>query len=230
MTEHQRRPQLLGQALELVVEQTAGLASGRLRRRVGLVGADGGAIAHGRLAFVSVPPGRLGTCVCRHAVSDAVQPVAEGTTLADRRRLAGQHQKRGLERVVGVVVIAEHPSANPVHHRSVAFHEHANAASSRWRMNRSRRWPSVVSAGSRTPISRRTWRRKGPNCCGVMGGPLAALPKIRNPNIEIRNNFKNPNSKSKTNGPLFRFFQSPALWVGSARRAEPRKRPVTDRA
>ena len=70
------------------------------------------------------PPGREGARPERGARGHAVQPGAEGITHPERAGLADEHQERGLERVVRVVLVAQDPLASAEDHRPVALHEH----------------------------------------------------------------------------------------------------------
>jgi hypothetical protein len=60
----------------------------------------------------------------RDAGGDAVEPGGQRRPVADRRRPAEQDEERGLEGVVGVGGVAEHPPADAEHHRPVPADEH----------------------------------------------------------------------------------------------------------
>jgi hypothetical protein len=49
----------------------------------------------------------------------AVQPRADRLALADRAGLAEQHEEGRLERVLGLVRVAQDPPADAEHHRAV---------------------------------------------------------------------------------------------------------------
>src|SRR5262249_10912268 len=59
------------------------------------------------------PPTRTTSHLQRHAVSDAIEPVAQRLTLVDRAGLARQDQERGLESVLGVLLVLEDAPAGP---------------------------------------------------------------------------------------------------------------------
>src|SRR5262249_13651761 len=54
---------------------------------------------------------------------DATQPVPEPFGLSDRPGLACQHQKRGLESVLGVLLLTQYPPAHAHDQRTVSMHE-----------------------------------------------------------------------------------------------------------
>src|SRR5438046_541113 len=58
------------------------------------------------------------------AIGNAVQPTAERALFPERRRLAGQYQKRRLASVLGVVALAQHPPAQRQHHRPMPLDQY----------------------------------------------------------------------------------------------------------
>ena len=67
--------------------------------------------------------GRVGPRPGRDAMRDAVQPARERVLHPERPRLAGQHEERGLEGVLGGVLVAEHAPADAEDHRPVPLHQ-----------------------------------------------------------------------------------------------------------
>ena len=59
----------------------------------------------------------------RHAVGDAVQPGGDRVTLADRRGLAGEDEERGLEGVLGVLLLTQHVAADAPNKPAVALQQ-----------------------------------------------------------------------------------------------------------
>src|SRR5947199_4834674 len=57
------------------------------------------------------------------AISDAVQPVADHAARPHIRRLTHQHEKRGLKRILGVLLVPEHTAADAKHHWPVPAYE-----------------------------------------------------------------------------------------------------------
>jgi hypothetical protein len=85
-----------------------------LRRRLGHV-------RHLRLLRPSFARQRPG--FQRRLVGDAVQPVADLFARYDGRRLADENQEGRLERILGVVVVAEDPTAHAQDHRAQPSHQ-----------------------------------------------------------------------------------------------------------
>ena len=113
VAQHDRQTMLLGEAVDLAVEQGEPFAVARRdpARHVFerfLLGAT--ADAHG-----------LG--LQGNAISDAVEPGADALPRHDCGGLADEDEKGGLEGVVGVVHVAEDAAANAEHHRSMAAHD-----------------------------------------------------------------------------------------------------------
>ena len=54
----------------------------------------------------------------------AVQPVADLCSGPDGRRLADEDEESGLERILGVVVIAQNTAADAPDHSGMPAHEH----------------------------------------------------------------------------------------------------------
>jgi hypothetical protein len=80
--------------------------------------------------FVDPPLDRGGLATPAHPESDPVEPTADGIGIADRAGLAPQHEECRLERVLGIVRVAEDLSADPEHHRSMALHQGREGRSS----------------------------------------------------------------------------------------------------
>ena len=66
-----------------------------------------------------VSPGGGDLGLGRNPKRDPVQPGAQRVTHPERARLAHQHQKRGLKRILDVVRVAQHAPADSQHHRSM---------------------------------------------------------------------------------------------------------------
>jgi len=116
VAEHQRRPVLLRQVQQLLIQERAQLIDRLFRMNFGL--------RHGsEPPFVRMPPGRAGAGLLRQAIRHAEQPAPKRRLLANRGCLASQHQEYGLEDVLGVLVVAEHAPANGQHQRPVPAHQ-----------------------------------------------------------------------------------------------------------
>ena len=57
-------------------------------------------------------------------VSDTVKPARQGVFDPEGSSLAGEHQESRLERVLGVMLVAEHAAADTQHHRPVPLDQH----------------------------------------------------------------------------------------------------------
>ena len=111
LAQNQNGPIVRGQAADLVVDDRAQLGHRiRLDFRLG---------QHRHLHFVNAPPGSQGPAVQGRPMSHAVEPVAEHVSGRDGSRLAREDKKRGLERILGVVVIAQNPPADAPDHGPV---------------------------------------------------------------------------------------------------------------
>src|SRR5262245_23427985 len=77
-----------------------------------------------RLSVAGLPPGRVTPGAEGSAVSDAVQPARQRILLADGRRLAGEDDERGLECILGVLVMARHAEADIPDQPLMAAQEH----------------------------------------------------------------------------------------------------------
>ena len=66
---------------------------------------------------------RLGPRPSRNPIRHAVKPAWQEVSVPDRRCLADQHQERRLEGVLDVPRVAEHPSTQAQHHRTVQVHQ-----------------------------------------------------------------------------------------------------------
>src|SRR5207253_2230409 len=86
-----------------------------------LAGALYGYGAHHALAVVL--PVTCGSCLESDAPGHAVKPVADRILPAYRAGLAREHEKSGLECVLGVLLIAQHTPANPKHQGTMPFHQ-----------------------------------------------------------------------------------------------------------
>jgi hypothetical protein len=112
IAEHQRRPILLRQLLQLVVEQGMQFFPGNVGSGIGRRHVASSLLVPALLGGVGLGPDR-------QAVGDLVQPVAHGLGLADRVGLAGEDEEGGLESVLGVVQAAEHAPADAQDHGAV---------------------------------------------------------------------------------------------------------------
>jgi len=145
--QHQRRPVLFRQTLDLLVEDRLQLPESHLARAV-------------RRAMASL----FFSCArrsadCRLAVmatlnATPVQPVRQRFRLADRTGVPRQHDEDGLEGVLGVLFVTEHVAADLPDQPGMPFSRAAKAALSlparkRWSSSPSVRsavtWASVIS-------------------------------------------------------------------------------------
>ena len=115
IAEHDRRPQPLGQAVDLLVED---LPIGIILTREMALGCPLGDDLVAPAPTSGAPPG-----ACGHAVRDAEEPARDRPAPADGPRPAGQHEEDGLEGVFGVVGVVEDTPADPQHHRAVPDHQ-----------------------------------------------------------------------------------------------------------
>ncbi len=56
-------------------------------------------------------------------MGDLVEPTADAIVLANRPRLARQHEESRLERVLGILLVAQHAAAGGQHHRPMPAHQ-----------------------------------------------------------------------------------------------------------
>src|SRR5438093_4618874 len=70
--------------------------------------------------FISQLCRRLGPGFNGCVVSDFIKPAAEGTLLDNGPSFAGQDQKRSLECVLGILLVAQHPPANTEDQRTMS--------------------------------------------------------------------------------------------------------------
>ncbi len=107
---------LRGQAAQLLIQERQQVVPPFVRPGFGL--------GHLRHLLLSGPPpashrpGPHG-CLVRHGI----QPVGDHLPTGDRRGLAGEHEERGLERVLGIVGVAEDASADTPDHGAVTHDE-----------------------------------------------------------------------------------------------------------
>ena len=112
VAEHDRQSKRSGQAIDLAVEDFGLLASQKAvvrpaGRRLGQdARARSGMTHHGGL-FILAPASELDTRLARRAERDPVEPVSQQIRIADRPGLASQDEEDGLERILGVVEIAQ---------------------------------------------------------------------------------------------------------------------------
>ncbi len=69
-------------------------------------------------------PGGRDPCLLRDAVGNSVQPAGDRLLLAYGIRLAGEDEEGPLKSIFGVVVVAEHVSADVPHQPTVPADEH----------------------------------------------------------------------------------------------------------
>jgi hypothetical protein len=116
VAEHQRRPIFLGQAGNLLIQDGPDLLPGRL--------VDGMRAGHGRKSPFSVAPdGCLGPGPHGDPLGHRVQPGPQRPAPVEGCRFARQHDKGGLEAVLGQVQVAEDTLADAQHHRTVPLDE-----------------------------------------------------------------------------------------------------------
>jgi hypothetical protein len=114
--EHKGCPVFLRQPVHFGVDNLAHFLPGeigwtcRLRHELGL-------------PFMVPSFGRPGPGLPRNAIGHSVQPAGHRRPLADSLGLADEHQERGLERVRGIVLVPQHPLAQPQHHGAVSLQE-----------------------------------------------------------------------------------------------------------
>src|SRR5438874_2326038 len=70
----------------------------------------------GHLTLFGGTPRLGGTGFKRRVTSHAVEPIAKRSSAAQAGRLAHQHEKRRLKRVLGIVMMVQDPPANAQHH------------------------------------------------------------------------------------------------------------------
>jgi hypothetical protein len=78
---------------------------------------------HAARVFVNAAAGLIVLGFKRSAIGDAVQPARERIGLANGGRVPRQHQKRGLERVLGVLFVVQHLPADPQDQGTVPLHQ-----------------------------------------------------------------------------------------------------------
>ena len=77
----------------------------------------------GRARLVFLPPGRCHACPSRDPPGHAEQPARDRLSLANRARSSRQDQKRGLEGILRLMSIGEHPPAHLQDHGTVPLHQ-----------------------------------------------------------------------------------------------------------
>ena len=75
------------------------------------------------LTLVVPAAGGRGPGTPGEAVGDGVKPARQGPAPVQRRGLAGEDEEGGLEGVLGVLLLAQHPPAHAQHQRPVAPHQ-----------------------------------------------------------------------------------------------------------
>ena len=118
----QEPARLVGQRVQLGVEDRPNFAPGRFGNGVGV------RLSHGAgLSFASPAAAQLGEDVQGRLIGDAVQPAAQRQRprrlAAQPPGLAGQQDEGGLEGVLGVGPPAQHAAASAQHHRAVPPHQ-----------------------------------------------------------------------------------------------------------
>ena len=69
--------------------------------------------------LVTAARGGLGPGLERRPVGDPVQPTRQGVVLANCAQLVSEHEKGGLESVLGVLDPLQNAPADPINHRPV---------------------------------------------------------------------------------------------------------------
>ncbi|MCI0463623.1 MAG: hypothetical protein L0Z62_42355, partial [Gemmataceae bacterium] len=100
----ERLAQTRGELGDLRIDEDLQLLPGGAQGRV--AGRDGMS-----LLLVSALAGGGPACVGGHAMGNSVKPAGQGCLLADASRLPGQDQEGGLERILGVVRVAQRAPA-----------------------------------------------------------------------------------------------------------------------
>jgi hypothetical protein len=113
---HERLTIAIGQPVDLVVDDLLGVVDERGGRAPGC-GPLGGA------ALAIAAAGGVGPHLEGDPPRYAMEPAAQRILDPERCRLTRQQAKGRLERVIGVVGIAEDPPADPKDHRAMAVHQ-----------------------------------------------------------------------------------------------------------
>ena len=108
VAKHERHPILLGQLAKFFMQL----------ERIDLAHAPGHR-QFGTNSFKDAMAARLRMRPPCDTSSNLVQPARQGVAPMNGPRLAGEHQERGLEGILCVMDVAEHPSADSQHHRPV---------------------------------------------------------------------------------------------------------------
>ena len=116
VTQHDHCPVLLRQTAQLQVQHCLEITPG-----IFLYPGWFSHVRHLRFPQLALRPGRPG--LEGGLVSDAVEPVTDLRSGVDRRRLADEDEKRRLERILSVVVVAQDTTADTPNHRAMAAHE-----------------------------------------------------------------------------------------------------------
>ena len=111
-TQHKRRPVLVGEATQLLIEQREQVAP--IRDRFGL-----GRDHFRRPPLFRPPPGFRGPRLEGRAVGYAVQPVADLLPRPDRSRFTDKNEERSLKCVLSVLLVAQDAPADGPDHRPV---------------------------------------------------------------------------------------------------------------
>src|SRR5207248_1408503 len=114
--EHKRSTVFIGQTLHFFIQDRLELAQGRLGN--GLLGRPAS-----RLPFALPAPSCRLFRVHGNSVGDAVKPASDRVAFANRRRLASQDKKRGLEGVVDVLFAMQDMAADGPDEASVPAHQ-----------------------------------------------------------------------------------------------------------
>jgi hypothetical protein len=69
------------------------------------------------------PPDRLPNDLTGASISDAMKPTGQGLAFLNRSGFQGQHQKRGLKGIFGVLIMSETVAAHSPNQRAVPFHQ-----------------------------------------------------------------------------------------------------------
>src|SRR5258708_3203319 len=118
ITEQDRLAEPLGQSIDLLMDDLPELAAIHFVFRLRARHPDTSTLPLGR-----APSGRLDLQSYGQAMSDAMEPVTQRLTLADRGRAAGEKQKRGLERILNVMWPLEYLTADPENPRRMTDHK-----------------------------------------------------------------------------------------------------------
>src|SRR5262249_49488614 len=94
-------------------------------RRVGMDRADESVAG---LALADAPSGHIRTCFRGNSMGNTIEPTADGIHVLNRTCLPRHDEKRGLERVLGVLFVTQHVAADAHDQTAMPFHQRGKSA------------------------------------------------------------------------------------------------------